>query len=302
MKKKGNKLSIILILIMSALLAACETPSAPDISEDTNSVVQEVSEPTKPTLTSNKKIYYHSITRKPMFYVVSSTKDYIFNYKGNINKIIAEARFKILEDDSLVDSDVLYYGDINDNGLPHGKGELYRVVNETPKLIYEGDFKEGAIDGEGKSYDAITGEIQYQGSYISNQEHGKGISYWKGDDGVEYVYEGDFHNNLKHGNGDFYINGNLVYSGEITNDLVTGYGKIYYRSDLYQRGNLAYEGYVVDSYPNGSGILYYNISGEVPQFIGEFKNGKPHGYVEVYDEQGNFLGAGIFENGEYVGQ
>lgn len=43
-----------------------------------------------------------------------------------------------------------YSGDVNEQGLPHGKGKFTSTNSEGEKWTYEGEFKNGHFDGEGK--------------------------------------------------------------------------------------------------------------------------------------------------------
>ena len=44
-----------------------------------------------------------------------------------------------------------YWGDLNDQGLPHGKGKFTTTNSEGIEWTYEGEFKNGHFDGDGKT-------------------------------------------------------------------------------------------------------------------------------------------------------
>ena len=44
-----------------------------------------------------------------------------------------------------------YTGEVNEQGLPHGKGKFTSKNSEGEKWTYEGEFKNGHFDGEGKT-------------------------------------------------------------------------------------------------------------------------------------------------------
>ena len=119
----------------------------------------------------------------------------------------------------------------------HGKGKIiYKQTGD----VYEGEFKDDAITGNGV-YKWANGE-SYKGSVLNGKMHGRGIYKWP--DGGEY--EGDYVHNLKEGKGRFRWANGKVFKGEFRN------GK-----------------------PNGKGVLMTNNK----EYNVVFKNGKLHGKV-----------------------
>ena len=119
----------------------------------------------------------------------------------------------------------------------HGKGKImYKQTGD----VYEGEFKDDAITGDGV-YKWANGE-SYKGSVLNGKMHGKGMYKWP--DGGEY--EGDYVHNLKEGKGRFRWANGKVFKGEFRN------GK-----------------------PNGKGVLMTNNK----EYNVVFKNGKLHGKV-----------------------
>ena len=138
-----------------------------------------------------------------------------------------------------------YEGEWN-NGSMHGKGKYIRDSH----TLYDGVWKDGVREGHGvQSFITTSGTTggQYEGSFVNNQRHGKGIQSWVNGStyqgGFEYgkrhgwgtfkwsggdSYEGMFENNYKHGRGAYnYLSGN-TYEGEWNRDVMTGKGLYIY--------------------------------------------------------------------------
>lgn len=71
-----------------------------------------------------------------------------------------------------------------------GEGKLYDP--ETNMLVYEGNFREGAYDGEGKLYEG--GILAYEGEFLLGAYNGTGKLYDQETGGI--TYEGVFYNNI----------------------------------------------------------------------------------------------------------
>ena len=87
-------------------------------------------------------------------------------------------------------------------------------------MRYDGDFKEGKMDGEGQCFDQ-NGNLIYEGQWKNNLIHGKGIYIWN--EGKRY--EGEFMHGKKHGKGKFYLNGELIYEGTWKFDKPSVFGR-----------------------------------------------------------------------------
>lgn len=98
-----------------------------------------------------------------------------------------------------------YEGEVDENGLPHGKG----VLSDDWGEVYDGEFVHGKREGMGREYD----------------EYGK------------VCYHGEWKNDVREGNGTEYICGQIVYDGEWKNDKANGFGR-----SFDAEGEILYEG------------------------------------------------------------
>ena len=129
------------------------------------------------------------------------------------------------------------------NNLPHNKGILY---NFSDKYIYEGDFVEGNIDGEG-IIRYFNGSM-YEGQFKNWKYEGKGkITFKNGGS-----YEGDFYNNLIHGKGKYIYPDGKIYEGNFQNGLKHGFGKISWNENKY------FEGFWINNRQHGEGKYFLN--------------------------------------------
>ena len=113
-----------------------------------------------------------------------------------------------------------YEGEVNENKEPHGQGKMKYKNGH----IYEGEFKNGNLDGKGKySFDGVSGartygfngierfydrniEGFYDGEFIKNQKDGKGeLTLFNKALNYQITYIGFFKNNYKDGVGEEYL-------------------------------------------------------------------------------------------------
>ena len=85
------------------------------------------------------------------------------------------------------DDGTYYEGNVNDNGLPNGKGIIYDKNNN---ISYDGDFVNGKKEGKGKLY-SKNKKFYYIGEFKNDKRHGKGTEYYKNNN-IRYV--GDYVN------------------------------------------------------------------------------------------------------------
>lgn len=141
-----------------------------------------------------------------MLLILSSCGSNSNESKNSKNSINTET-INITDDDG---NEYIYEGQLDDEGVPNGKGKLYNegillydgetvhgVKEGTGTLYgpdgdyYTGDFKNDEMNGKGKYYDAADNLI-FEGNVVNGERNGYGILY--NDDG-SISYKGKFKNN-----------------------------------------------------------------------------------------------------------
>jgi len=148
----------------------------------------------------------------------------------------------IKEGELLIKNKMKYIGEFLQK-LPNNKGILY---NFSDKFIYEGNFVEGEMDGQGiiKYMDGTW----YEGQFKKDKYDGKGKLVFKNGG----IYEGEFNNNLINGKGKFIYSDGKIYEGDFINGLKHGFGKITWNENKY------FEGYWINNKQHGEGKYYLN--------------------------------------------
>lgn len=145
------------------------------------------------------------------------------------------------------------------NNKPHGFGKM-----EEEHETYEGEFKEGMKQGQGKLF-KNNGVLKYEGHFENDELSGFGVFHY----GNGMRYEGDFENNLRHGTGvEYYFGDSVRYNGNWKNGLYDGIGQYFDQNKSYYQGS--------------------------------FQGGKFHGIGQV--KQGNVTIAGVWDDNDYVGR
>ena len=200
-----------------------------------------------------------------------------------------------------------YEGEIAD-GIPSGNGILY-----LPNGFYEGEFKLGKFNGNGKRLYFEKGKLV--GEFFNNKAHGQGTYTYL--DGDKYVggyrygkksgqgtytfsngrrYEGEWKNNKKHGQGTFtWPNGN-IYVGQWKNGNFHGHGKLTKKNGYNYVGDWKFhkeDGYGEKTWPDGD------------TYEGEFKNGETNGegtykWIEGNIYRGSFIKGDKHGKGTYT--
>ena len=83
-----------------------------------------------------------------------------------------------------------YTGEVDDNNLPNGKGSFTTQNNQGMKWTYDGEFKNGHFDGQGKTVWANGQEES--GTYVNDRLNGQGKKILEN----KQTYEGRFENGL----------------------------------------------------------------------------------------------------------
>ena len=133
-----------------------------------------------------------------------------------------------------------YEGDFK-NGKFNGNGKYY----QNDELIYDGDWKDGRMDGKGEYYQ--DGKLFYAGDMKDDRRTGNGKMYQND----ELIYNGDWKDDRMDGRGKCYQDGELLYDGDWIDGRRTGNGK------MYQNGRLYYKGEIIDGIENGIGTYYH---------------------------------------------
>ncbi len=161
---------------------------------------------------------------------------------------------------------------------------------------YEGEFRDGLLDGWGTYY--YRNGDWYEGDFKNDVKHGKGtFTYRNGD-----KYIGDFKDDVKNGKGSFMFRDGDRYAGEFRNDVMGGKGSMLYKNGNRYVGDFrsglkngngtfnfsngdTYRGEFKNDLRNGRGIYTFS---DGTKYIGEFKDGQKHGsgrYIYVGGEE-----------------
>ena len=155
------------------------------------------------------------------------------------------------------------------NGIPNGKGKLYKTGNSGSLwLFYEGDWEDGKPNGIGKEYKEYSNEeLRYSGCWKDGRYHGHGVIY------LDTKIESQFVNGKISGSTKCYYHDgvNIRISGILNDNNVWSDAKWF-----HDDGTISYEG----SIGGGIGILDDNVM---------------HGWGIRYDEDGNTV-CGVWVN------
>lgn len=123
-----------------------------------------------------------------------------------------------------------YIGEYDAQGRKHGKGKRTWDGAGGFRNVYEGDWVEDVIQGEG-AY-TVNGEVLYEGEFERNMFHGKGKLRIK-----NATYEGQMFDNRMHGQGKLTYDSGAVYTGEFVNGKKMGECVyVYPDGDVYEGG------------------------------------------------------------------
>ena len=152
---------------------------------------------------------------------------------------------------------------------------------ERGKLVFEGEYLNGEINGKGNEY-SIKGKMIYNGEYMNDKRNGKGKEY---DSEGKLIFEGDFYNGKKWNCLTYDKKNNIIY------ELKNGKGFI---KEFNSYGILIFECNYLNGEKNGKGKEYWFLNGNI-EFDGEYLNGKRNGKGKEYNNYNKL----IFE-GEYL--
>ena len=109
------------------------------------------------------------------------------------------------------------------NGKKEGKG-TYKWEDGS---IYNGDFKDDMIEGNGNLVVKNVGE--YQGQFSKNKKNGTGLFKFKNGD----IYEGTWLDDKMEGQGTYTFKNGSKYVGTFSNNMFNGEGTYYVDGDSY---------------------------------------------------------------------
>lgn len=192
-----------------------------------------------------------------------NTRDYKIEFHGDPAKTKTDSSIKVY----YLGGNIFYEGGWKNNQM-NGKGTVY-YLNGTPKI--EGEFKNGELDGAGKKY-YDNGQLEQEGTFNEGKLDGKSKLYHK--------------------------NGNLKADGNYEDGTLLGEAKVY-----YENGNLHYEGdfdqgWLKEWGMYGDGVEYYE-NGKI-KYQGVFKANKYHGKGTLYNDQGQIIQEGTWDDGIFV--
>ena len=105
---------------------------------------------------------------------------------------------------------------------------------------YEGDWKEGRIEGKGKLF-YPSGKMAYEGEWKNDAFHGKGVFHKENTEQLSegeleidpnkiseiwVTYIGSFENDLKNGKGRLILRNGAVFDGEFSDGNISGPGTL----------------------------------------------------------------------------
>ena len=108
---------------------------------------------------------------------------------------------------------------------------------------YEGDWKDGLRDGQGK-YTWTNGDT-YTGTWSEDKRHGQGVYVWH--DGSKY--KGNYSHGIRSGYGIYYYTNGSIYEGTWQDNLKHGIANFYYKESVNIGGK-----YLHNEYVSGTGI------------------------------------------------
>lgn len=174
-----------------------------------------------------------------------------FNYSGIPSSIIIENGKKY-----------------NQKGILNFEGS-FELERKVDSYSYE-YYNFWKINGLGKEYYTTTNQIKYEGEYKFGIRQGQGKEYFENG----YVsYDGEWKENDRNGNGTQYFeNGSIKQEGVFQNDVPFGRIKIYWES-----GKLNFDGIIFmdqDGNTLATGTIVYNENGELVNVKGHNINGR----------------------------
>ena len=133
--------------------------------------------------------------------------------------------------------------------------------------VYEGEYKEGKRDGQGKyMYYKKFHHDTYEGKFEANKKTGLGMVKYK--DGAEGFYNGYFVDGKRHGEGTFKYKTGDIYAGQWVAGKRHGHGTYVFNGTKYEMKGTWKDGQIT----TGTWTLT-----DGTRYVGGFRNQKPCG-------------------------
>ena len=202
-----------------------------------------------------------------------------------------------------------------DGNFVNGKLNNYCLYTDEKGIIFEGEFNNGILNGNGKitkykknKRNIIIDTIIYNGPIKDYKKEGYGE-----EKSNVYSFIGNFKNGKKNGKGKIIYKDKGIYEGDFVDDEITGTGTYtwinnnqytgtFLNGEMHGKGKYKwnngseYEGEYYRNKREGYGKLKYKNG---LSFRGDFKNGKPEGIGTMEYKGKQFEGE--FRNGHFVG-
>jgi len=170
--------------------------------------------------------------------------------------------------------------------LINGNGILKEFDNNND-LTFEGEYKNGERNGKGKEFEQFIKSPSFEGEYLNGKRNGKGREY---DKFGNVIFEGIYLND-KRWNGNGYDNKyNKVY------ELLDGNGHVI----EYCGDKIKFEGNYLNGKKHGK-LIEYSDEGKI-LFEGNYSNGSKYGKGKQYDYYGNLKFDGEYLDGKLHGK
>lgn len=175
---------------------------------------------------------------------------------------------------------VEFHGTVKEGTPEKGKGTFVAHARDgsDKKSYYEGEFKDGYMEGTGTQRDSMG--CVYRGRFSKGAAHGFGTCIWPSG----WVYEGEWFKDLRQGRGTCRqdVEGGEVYSGEWNADMWHGKGELTFA------GGDKYVGEFRDDKMEGEGVYVFSNGS---RYEGSFKNNFRWGHGQIaYDDGTRYVG------------
>ena len=215
---------------------------------------------------------------------VASTALTIYNSNMSVASGLSDVPRRLVEAESMMDNygvPVVYTGQVSErSGKPDGKG---RMTWTTTGDIYEGSFRHGARDGNGRM--TYKNGDTFQGIYRDDQREGHGVyHYLKENRTYDGLYADDEQEDM---NGTMTWKNGTIYIGQFKGSKRTGKGMVRFPNQV------KYTGDFVNGKYHGFGVCKF---GDGSVYEGQWRKGKAHGQGKLVNAQGQVVHDGSWVN------